>query len=884
MARFIIGIDLGTTNSCVFYADTSADRPRIHHFKIPQLNTHDHLEHLPSLASFYLKGDYPLPWDKTRKFTVGQRALSAGEKLPTQLVQSAKSWLCHASASRQNKILPPESPNETDRISPVEASKSYLAHIREAWNHAFAKGDPDAFFEEQEIVLTVPASFDEGARTLTLQAAKEAGFRNITLLEEPQAAFYAWIEKNHTTTFPEGTEILVADVGGGTTDFSLISYQNGTYSRRAVGDHLLLGGDNIDHAIAHALLEKLKNRDLTLAQWLQLKYESRLAKEALYSGSETYRLFFQGGGSKVVAGGQSVEITREEADNLVLKGFFPILKWEEACQLKRKSALSSMGLPYEAEPAITKHLAAFYRTHRQTTQTKGPDYVLFNGGSFKPEPFRAALLDSLKLWFPNTQVKELPSHNLDLAVGLGACYYGLARHGWGVKIRGGSARAFYLELESGVGEKQAMTVLPRGEEEGYRYTSTQIFKLKANTAVRFQLFSSHVRIDDTAGSIIPIDPLEMHALPPIQTQLRFGKGEQSLIPVHLEAELTPLGTLALQLKAIETTHVWKLEFQLKAASGQEDALLAVGDARNEELLDQEQLLELKNTVKEYFAAGNTQKPFYEPLETTLNSEKQEWPVSLLRTLADAVLDAAPLRLKNQKLRHRWWNALGYFLRPGFGYPLDDFRMKALWKCFLEDRTTLDSDEKIQLWIALRRVSGGLTRGQQQQVAADLLPTLADKVKAGREEYALSEKYRLIAALEWLDRAIKIKWGTALVNKIVSGKGQASDFWALGRFGARTLLYAPLSSLLPVADVSRWIERLLESGHVDQGQLGVLLAQIARKTEHREANIPETLAEKIAHKYPESSLQKVVMEVHALSDEETAQHYGDRLPAGLQLLC
>lgn len=881
MSRYIIGIDLGTTNSCAFYVDTRADALRIQHFKIPQLNSHGHLEHLPSLPSFYLKGEYPLPWDKKRKFVVGQRALAEGELIPTQLVQSAKSWLCHSAAARKNKILPPEAPSEEMRISPVEASASYLSHLREAWNHTFAKGDPEAFFEEQQIVLTVPASFDEGARTLTIEAAKEAGFRNVTLLEEPQAAFYAWIGKNPSAVFPEGTQILVADVGGGTTDFSLIGYQKGSYMRMAVGSHLLLGGDNIDQAIAHDTQERLNKGEMSLTQWLQLKHECRRAKEAIYSGESSYRIYFQGAGSKVIAGGKSVEITHADMDKLVLEGFFPKLPWEEARRLKRKSALSSMGLPFEADPAITKQLAAFYHSHFPS-DPKGPDFVLFNGGSFKPVLFRKAILDSLRTWFPEAKAEELPSHNLDLAVGYGACYYGLTRRGLGVKIRGGSARAFYLEVEDASCHKSAVTVLPRGEEEGYCYTLPQQFQLKANSAVRFQLYSSHVRIHDAVGTFVEIDPLEMHPLPPIQTLLRYGKGDQSQVPVYVEVELTALGTLAVQLRSKETPHIWKLEFQLKSASGQEDALLAVGEARREEMLDTQQIQLLKKSVCEYFERGETQKPFYESFETLLGSKKNEWPVSILRTLADAVIDAAPLRLKKTKLKNRWWNAIGFFLRPGYGYPLDDFRVKSLWKCFLEDRAILDSDELIQFWVALRRVSGGLTRGQQQQIAAELLPTLAEKNKTGRDEYAHSEKMRLLASLEWLDRSVKLKIGTTLVNKIVSGKGTPSDFWALGRFGARELLYAPLSCVMPAADASRWIERLIETRQIDQKPLIALLGQMGRKTLYKEINISDALAKSVVKTISDDGLSNLMQNVCAVTSEEKELQYGEGLPAGLQL--
>ena len=299
------------------------------------------------------------------------------------------------------------------------------------------------------------------------------------------------------------------------------------------------------------------------------------------------------------------------------------------------------------------------------------------------------------------------------------------------------------------------------------------------------------------------------------------------------------------------------------------------------MVDQERVQQLQGMIREYFAEGNVQKPFYESIEGSLQLERHQWPVSLLRAFADTILEAAPARQKSSKLRQRWWNALGYFLRPGFGYPMDDFRIKAVWKCVLEDRQVLDADEKIQFWIALRRISGGLSRGQQQQIAAELLPGLGEKVKAGREEYALSEKFRLIASLEWLDRAVKLKWGTALVNKIVSGKGDKADFWSLGRFGARVLLHAPLSAVLPVTDVVRWIERLLESNQVDPSQLEVLLGQLGRKTEHREINLPESVVAKITQKISSESLTRLLTQVCEASEEETTHRYGDRLPPGLR---
>ncbi len=415
--RYIIGIDLGTTNSCVAYIDTKDAKAAVQSFKIPQLFAEGHIETLATLPSFcYLaaphewpKGSLSLPWDSLNKsqgqspaeFFVGTFARSQGAKVPTRLVQSAKSWLCHPAANRRDKILPIEAADEEARISPLEATARYLRHIRDAWNDGMAKGDAEGDFDSQEIVLTVPASFDEVARTLTVEAARKAGFVQMTLLEEPQSAFYSWIaqhEERWQQLVKAGAVILVCDVGGGTTDFSLIDVvpkgDTLSFQRMAVGDHLLLGGDNMDAAIAHHIEEKLiqKGYELNAIRRLQLVHEARQAKEVLLQiakGKEVppdfYRVVLQGTGSHVVQGTLGVDIFRSELQELLLKGFFGQYAWSDALKVRKTTGLRTMGLPYEAEPSIIKHIAHFLaESGTPGDGPKVPDFILFNGGAMKP--------------------------------------------------------------------------------------------------------------------------------------------------------------------------------------------------------------------------------------------------------------------------------------------------------------------------------------------------------------------------------------------------------------------------------------------------------------------------------------------------------------------
>lgn len=908
--RYIIGIDLGTTNTCVSSIDTQQSHMPIQILPIPQLVDAGRVEEGKTLPSCcYLSSSYEwppgalnLPWKKAQEDIVGMYAREQGARVPTKLVQSAKSWLCHSAAGRRDKILPFEAGDGMPRISPVEASARYLQHIREAWNHAVAKGDVDKEFEQQDIVLTVPASFDEAARILTLEAAKLAGYGNITLLEEPQAAFYSWISLHEKTwrseLFP-GAVILVCDVGGGTTDFSLIEVAeaNGElgFQRMSVGDHLLLGGDNMDAAVAHLIEAKLKC-EVTPFQWLQIKHQAREAKEALLSNQDQHRVVIQSAGSHVVQKTLTAELSKEEVAALLLEGFWKKYAWEEAVQLKKGSGFRSLGLPYEEEPSITKHLAYFLK--RSVHPSKGmmkPDFVLFNGGALKPASFQEAIVSSLNAWFPDKKVSVLESYHLDLAVSRGAAYYGKVRRGLGVRIGGGCPRSYYFAVSNASGEK-AITIMPRGSDEGTSHELDCTFQLLPNTPVAFRLYSSHVRLYDQLGEMADIDLQEMQLLPPINTILRFGKGaahevNKTSIPVRLGIALTAIGTLELWFKAENSPHRWELEFQLRKESGQEASMAALDGVRQDETFDAGFLDKAKGVIKALYSGGMAIKSSkaIELLEREVGKPKREWPLSILRGLWEGLAAETPNRRQSAEMEARWWNLAGFLLRPGFGFPLDDFRMKELWKAILSDHKRERTDEcSIQTWICYRRVAGGLNKGQQMQLAADLMSKISPKpIRSKAELYSYEEKIRALAAMELIEPSFKIKLAQGLLARMKAGLATPAEFWALGRIGGRHLVYGSLAHVIPRDVCAKWIEELLQMPHLDREALALLLGQLARKTELRELNLPATTLDKIMQVYDSNPnrdrLKSLLYEERRLTAEERDHIFGDQLPLGLSIL-
>jgi len=614
VSQYAIGIDLGTTHCALSYYPLAEGKPRAREesvLPVPQLTALGTMEERALLPSFlYLPnaqefpaGSLALPWDKNRADVVGEFARSHGVKVPARVVSSAKSWLSHAGVDRTQPLLPWQAPPEVQRVSPVEASARYLNHLLETWNHKFAptKAKADRALAAQDVILTVPASFDAAARELTIQAAKTAGLETLTLLEEPQAALYAWLEmtgEGFRKQVKVGDAILVVDVGGGTTDFSLIGVteQNGEVqlTRVAVGDHILLGGDNMDLALAHNLNQQLNaaGKKLDTWQFASLTYCCRQAKELLFNDPKLKKapISVPSRGSALVGGTIKTELTREDLTRILTDGFLPKSPVTELPRSTRHTGLAQIALPYAQDPGITRHLAAFLtRQARALESSEGasikvegkafvhPTAILFNGGVFKAAALKDRVIEVLSDWLKadgGQPVKELQGVDLDLAVARGAAYYGWVRQGHGIRIRGGTARAYYVGVESAMPAVpgfapplKALCVAPFGMEEGTEADiPPQEFGLVVGEPTRFRFFASSVRRDDPAGRMLEdiASNEEFEELAPIETTLQADGGDEGkLVPVNLQAAVTGIGTLELRCLEKGGSGRWKLEMNVR---------------------------------------------------------------------------------------------------------------------------------------------------------------------------------------------------------------------------------------------------------------------------------------------------------------------------------
>jgi hypothetical protein len=609
-AKHIVGIDLGTTNSALAHCEAAADEAQIAVQEVPQLVNPNEVANRTLLPSFlYLPGevDFPkgslaLPWDPEPRFVVGELARKRGAESPARLVASAKSWLCYAAVNRTAPILPWQAPEEVPKLSPVEASSQFLDHLRRVWDHQHAAKQRELALSEQEVLLTVPASFDEEARELTRRAAELAGLKNVTLLEEPQAAFYAWLASQGDgwrKRIKVGDLILVCDVGGGTTDFSLISVseQDGELAleRVAVGEHILLGGDNMDLALARLVQQRLEASGHRVDTWQlhSLWHQCRLGKERLFEEHKVQKhpVTLLGKGSKLVGGTIKGELLRDDLNQILVEGFFPKVASAEMPARQRRIGFQELGLPYAADAAITKHMARFLSQQVQSSPALAkirrgrsglacPTHVLFNGGVMKAAVLRDRLIEVLSGWvreegFEPLGAKEiLDAPDLEHAVARGAAYYGRARRGHGVRIRSGASRTYYIGIESALpavpgmeAPLKALCVVPFGMEEG---TEAKIpdreFGLVAGEPAEFRFLSSTVRKQDQIGNLLEDWGDEIEELSPLEVTLKQNGQEGAVVPVRLETRVTELGTLEVWCVARDGAQRWKLELNIRDKS------------------------------------------------------------------------------------------------------------------------------------------------------------------------------------------------------------------------------------------------------------------------------------------------------------------------------
>lgn len=622
--KFSVGIDLGTTHCVMSFVDTHDEDARVEVMPIPQLTAPGTVETRSQLGSFlYQPHEHEmnpqsrvLPWSSEPKALVGAIARNLGSKTPIRLVASAKSWLCHAGVNRRDAFLPAGSPEEVEKVSPLRATELYLEHLKDAWNHT----NPNHNLADQDVTITVPASFDPAARDLTAEAARNVGFVHLTLLEEPQAALYNWIDNSNDKWRDEvevGDIVLVVDIGGGTTDLSLVEVTeddgNLTLNRIAVGEHILLGGDNMDLALAYRLKMKLAQEGKELQPWQvqAMTHACRDAKEALLNDSElqSVPIVVPSRGSKLLGATLKTELTQEEVQQTLVDGFFPQVAITDHPVQRNRGALTQMGLPYAQDAGITRHIAAFLSKQANALSASGngaeaaaqdfnpfanmpgmpgadaaqsanfikPTAILFNGGVLKSKLLATRLEDTINEWLIETDAemaKRLTGVDLDLAVASGAAYYGSVRRGQGVRIRGGIASAYYVGIESAMPAipgmappMEALCVAPFGMEEGSSVdVPSQEFGLIIGQPVNFQFFGSTVRRDDLAGTHLDYwAPEELEELPEIQVTLPVSEGrrEGEVVPVTLASRVTELGTLYLEAIAADNGQKWHVEFDVR---------------------------------------------------------------------------------------------------------------------------------------------------------------------------------------------------------------------------------------------------------------------------------------------------------------------------------
>ena len=928
-SRFVVGIDLGTTHTVVAYSEIDPKRkgapdPRI--FEVAQLVTpreREALAMLPSCLYAPVAGEVEGDPD----WVAGELARKRGAEVVGRFVASAKSWLSHAAVDRLAPILPwgaPEAPEgeTTRRISPVDASARILAHIREAWDRDL----PDAPLAEQDVVLTLPASFDEVARELTLRAAEQAGLHPM-LLEEPTAAFYAAMrgERAIRELASEGTAgaaertVLVCDVGGGTTDLSLMGVAKASappwfaVRRIAVGRHILLGGDNMDLALAHVAEARLARGGgrLETAELAQLVLSCREAKERILGATQAddARVTVLGRGSKLVGGARSTTLKREEVERVVLGGFFPEVSGDAGDMAgKPRGGIVSFGLPYERDPAITRHVRQFLARHAAEMPRGAPDALLLNGGVFNAKPIVEALIGAIA-GFGGGAPSILPGTDPDLAVARGAVLYGFARRGVGVRIESGASHGYYVALapERDGGESRAVCILPRGAKEGVRHEAGRRFELLVGRSVRFDLFASDVARDE-AGALVSVADDAFERLPPVVARLP-ASGKEESVPVHLGGEL--LSTGQLELACTEAGQgggagrKYRLEFQLRDSAARATSMppppaslvparLAVSPSAPRVSIAPSKLGDAERILDRVFGKKNEADPretkdVLRDLEKILG-DRVTWTMEVTRALADRLLVNTGSRRRTAAHERAYWLLLGYCLRPGFGDPGDPARIEKTWPMF-EGRLAFPDEPRgwQQFFIAWRRVSGGLEESMQTAIrdAFDpvIAPAEAKLKKPKRVPEAPDELLATLAALERVPVARRVQLGEWIHEK-TWGSDDPRLWGAIGRVGARVPVYASVHHVVSAKTAEVWLDRLLKLKWESVATAPHAAVQLARVTGDRARDVSEKLRAEVAKKLvavgAKEAWVRAVRELVDVGEEERVAILGEGLPIGLRL--
>ncbi|EJF4092002.1 hsp70 family protein [Vibrio parahaemolyticus] len=929
--RFLVGIDLGTTNTVVAYCEITdnLEQSEVSLFDIDQLIGPGEVVRKPLLPSFRYHpavgqispSDLTLPWDNEpvagdiNNVIVGEWARELGAKVEGRQVSSAKSWLSHQAVDRNSDILPWAGAQDVDKVSPVIASASYLNHIRQAWNYRH----PSNKLEDQDVVVTVPASFDETARKLTLEAAELAGLKKIVLLEEPQAVCYDWYARHQQTAADELKDlplILVCDVGGGTTDLSLIeakfTHDDLALDRIGVGEHLMLGGDNLDLALAHLAESRFnQNKKLTAASLTKLIQQTRKAKENLLSTSapDEVKITMLGSGSKLLGGTKSIALSKQEVHQIALDGFFPLSDFSEVPD-KRRSAVVEFGLPYVADPAVSKHVAEFLTQHQQVSraalgieddkQNAIPVGLLLNGGVFNSDLVTERVTTLLSDW-RGAPVTVLDNPHPDWSVALGAVAFGKARRGAQLKIGGGAARSYFLHLQEKNKMGKALCLLAKGTEEGHEIRlSGRRFSLTLGEPVRFNLLTSthDTLTNNTAiqnGMMVDVDPDLFAPLPPYITTLE-GEGaelqanQKERVEVQLACQLTEVGTLKMEcVSAEDDSKRWELEFEVRNKQTDDSEQVKLHPKLNE----CKELIARLYSGNKKSAEGKEIKTLAKDLEKKLG-KRDEWDFTTLRQLFDTFAQGRKRRRRSEQHEKNWLRLAGFALRPGFGDPTDSWRIEQVWGLYQQNIQFKNHQGWTDWWVFWRRIAGGLSQEQQETILADIAKYLhpgamknPQSAKAA-QEMGYESMVRLSASLEHLEVEDKVLLATWFLSKAINqNQFEQAHWWAMGRLASRTPLYGSQHNVIPREQAEQWLPKLLEQNWLKEPMIAFAAVMICRKTGDRLFDISDDYREQVLTKLKQSKVPEswvsLVEEVKELSESESKRVFGDALPSGLTLV-
>jgi len=932
--RFLVGIDLGTTNTVVAYCEINDDLQHspVSLFEIDQLIGPGEVVRKPLLPSFRYhpaKGqisdsDLVLPWEHSPvsgeigHVIVGEWARELGTKVEGRQVSSAKSWLSHQAVDRHSDILPWAGAADVDKVSPVIASASYLNHIRQAWNYR----NPSNKLEDQDVVVTVPASFDETARKLTLEAASLAGLNKIVLLEEPQAVCYDWYARHQQTAADELKQlplILVCDVGGGTTDLSLIeakfTNEELALNRIGVGEHLMLGGDNLDLALAHLAEQRFnQNKKLNAASLTKLIQQTRKAKEDLLSSHapEEVKITMLGSGSKLLGGTKSIGLTKHEVHQIALDGFFPLSDFEQTPD-KRRSAVVEFGLPYVADPAVSKHIAEFLTQHQQVSkaalttieepsnQAAIPVGVLLNGGVFNSDLVTERITTLLGNW-KGSPVSVLDNPHPDWSVALGAVAFGKARRGAQLKIGGGAARSYFLHLQEKNKMGKALCLLAKGTDEGNEIRlNGRRFSLTLGEPVRFNLLTStHDTLSNNTdiqnGVMVDVDPDLFSPLPPYISTLDGSENtvlqanQKERVEVQLACQLTEVGTLKMECVSVDNdVQRWQLEFEVRNQQADSDEQAELHPRLNE----CKELISRLYSGNKKSADNKEIKTLTKDLEKRLG-KRDEWDFTTLRHLFDTFSLGRKRRRRSEQHEKNWLRLAGFAMRPGFGDPTDSWRMEQVWGLYQQSIQFQNHQGWTDWWVFWRRVAGGLSQEQQEDILADIAkylhPGAAKNPKSAKDaqDKGYEAMVRLSASLEHLEVEDKVLLSTWFLSKAMNhNQFEQAHWWALGRLASRTPLYGSQHSVIPREQVEQWLPKLLEQNWIKEPMIAFAAVMICRKTGDRLFDISDDYREQVLAKLKQSKVPdswfSLVEEVKELSDSESKRIFGDALPSGLSLI-